>query len=146
MRWQTFSPTQVAPDFDVVWQQPTINGFGSMCHEGPPFKTRLLKKPRQSSTVVQVETVQQEWTFSWKLHVRLCRSLRLLLLTDWWAAGQSQPDQSGQCTAVHPSPQDQDGSHSLAGVPTQRQLLTLLTLAWERQPKESYHNLPPFEL
>lgn len=35
-------------------------------------------------------------------------------LTGWWAAGRSQPDQSGRCKVEHPFPPDQDGSRSPA--------------------------------
>jgi hypothetical protein len=44
------------PDFDIIRQQPAVNSFGGVGHEGPSFETGLLEKPRQGATVVQVET------------------------------------------------------------------------------------------
>lgn len=34
------------PNFDVIWDQPPIDGFSSVCHKYPPFKWRLGKEPR----------------------------------------------------------------------------------------------------
>lgn len=43
------------PDFDVVRQQPAVDGLGGVRHEGPSFEASLLQEPGKSSTVVQVE-------------------------------------------------------------------------------------------
>lgn len=45
----------VLPDFDVVGQQPAVDGLGGVSHEGSSFEAGLLQEPGQSSTVVQVE-------------------------------------------------------------------------------------------
>lgn len=44
------------PDFDVVRQQPAVDGLGGVSHECPAFKAGFLEEPWQSSTVIQVET------------------------------------------------------------------------------------------
>lgn len=33
------------PDFDVVWQQPPVDGLSGVGHEGPAFKAGLLEEP-----------------------------------------------------------------------------------------------------
>lgn len=40
------------PDFDIVWQQPAVDGLSGVGHEGPAFKAGLLEEPGQSSTVI----------------------------------------------------------------------------------------------
>ena len=52
-RWLSDGPNP--PDFDVVGQQPAVDGLGGVGHEGPAFEAGLLEEPGQSSTVVQVE-------------------------------------------------------------------------------------------
>ena len=47
-----------SPDFDVVGQQPAVDGFGCVGHEGASFEAGLLQEPGQSAAVVQVETVK----------------------------------------------------------------------------------------
>lgn len=46
---------RLPPDFDVVRQQPAVDGFGGVSHEGAALKAGLLQEPGQSATVVQVE-------------------------------------------------------------------------------------------
>ena len=48
------------PDFDVVGQQPAVDGLGGVGHEGPPLEAGLLEEPGQSPTVVQMETDESE--------------------------------------------------------------------------------------
>lgn len=45
----------VSPDFDVVRQQPAVNGLGGVSHERSSFEAGLLQEPGQSSAVIQVE-------------------------------------------------------------------------------------------
>lgn len=53
--WDILCPTTILPDFDVVRQQPAVDGLGCVCHEGASFEAGLLQEPGQSATVVQVE-------------------------------------------------------------------------------------------
>lgn len=43
------------PDFDVVRQQPAVDGFCGVGHERPAFEAGLLEEPGQGSTVIQME-------------------------------------------------------------------------------------------
>lgn len=45
-----------SPDFDVVRQQPAVDGLRGVSHERPAFEAGLLEEPGQSSTVIQMET------------------------------------------------------------------------------------------
>lgn len=62
------------PDFDIIGQQPAVDGFGGVGHEGPAFKAGLLEEPRQSSAVIQVET--EEKTSHYKALVMLGYDLK----------------------------------------------------------------------
>lgn len=46
---------QLPPDFDIVGQQPAVDGFGGVSHEGAALEAGLLQEPGQSTAVVQVE-------------------------------------------------------------------------------------------
>lgn len=51
--------TVLLPDFDVVWQEPAVDGLCGVSHEGPAFKAGLLEEPGQSSTMIQMETCKK---------------------------------------------------------------------------------------
>ena len=65
--WQL--PLLRPPDFDIIGQQPAVDGLGGVGHESPAFKAGLLEEPGQSSTVIQVET--EEKTSNYKALVML---------------------------------------------------------------------------
>lgn len=46
---------RLPPDFDVVREQPAVDGFGGVSHEGAALKAGLLQEPGQSAAMVQVE-------------------------------------------------------------------------------------------
>lgn len=48
----------VLPDFYIIWQQPAVDGLSGVGHEGSAFKAGLLEEPGQSTTVIQMETIE----------------------------------------------------------------------------------------
>lgn len=44
------------PDFNVIRDQPPVDGFGGVRHEYTSFERRLREEPGQRTAVVQVET------------------------------------------------------------------------------------------
>lgn len=74
------------PDFDIIRQQPAVNSFGGVGHEGPSFETGLLEKPRQGSTVVQVKTdiEREEIIENWIWCVRKHTEDRVQLIHLTW--------------------------------------------------------------
>lgn len=45
-----------SPDFDIVWEKPSVNSLCGMRHKSPSFEACLLEEPGQSTTVIQMET------------------------------------------------------------------------------------------
>lgn len=61
---------RLPPDFDVVRQQPPVNGFGGVSHEGASFKAGLLQEPGKSPTMIQVEAGRKKTSYEIKEETR----------------------------------------------------------------------------
>jgi hypothetical protein len=48
----------ILPDFNEIWQDPFVNGLGSVRHVAFAFEVCLFQKPWQRTAMIQMKT---EW-------------------------------------------------------------------------------------